>query len=292
MNAGQLTPVALPPLPDEDACGHAERVNRLNATPRDHRWIARSRPANRLTSTLLDWLTQACEIDSVSYLCNHTWLPFSVYTRGSASCIQTGIEKTYIHLYAFQDGWGQTKWCTRCAKEDQDTLGFSYWRRSHQLEGNLECPAHGTTLMVCETVDLNAHFPHETAERSRPLRIRRKGRDFLERYQTIASHMLLGPRRAVLDVWTALGARNVDIGPCLLRVDARQFYIPERTARSLMSDDWIREVESMYARRPQERQQDVVLSGAKALAAALAFRFSNVQDALVCLGTPSKSHPR
>lgn len=46
--------------------------------------------------------------------------------------------------------------CERCVSEDLSFIGYSYWRRSHQIHGVNFCIKHGTPLMMAE--DENAHY--------------------------------------------------------------------------------------------------------------------------------------
>lgn len=51
--------------------------------------------------------------------------------------------------------------CENCISEDRNYIGYSYWRRSHQIHGIDFCSKHGTPLMMA--VDENAHYqtPHK-----------------------------------------------------------------------------------------------------------------------------------
>jgi hypothetical protein len=46
--------------------------------------------------------------------------------------------------------------CESCISEDLSYLGYSYWRRSHQIHGVDFCSKHGTQLMVA--IDENSHY--------------------------------------------------------------------------------------------------------------------------------------
>jgi hypothetical protein len=51
--------------------------------------------------------------------------------------------------------------CESCISEDRNYIGYSYWRRSHQIHGVDFCSKHGTPLMMA--IDENAHYlsPHK-----------------------------------------------------------------------------------------------------------------------------------
>ncbi|MBE0547869.1 MAG: TniQ family protein [Rubrivivax sp.] len=55
----------------------------------------------------------------------------------------------------------QTWLCPRCAEDDLNHLPFSYWRRSHQLPGQLFCRDHGHELQFVPRSNHLVHLPHE-----------------------------------------------------------------------------------------------------------------------------------
>jgi len=51
--------------------------------------------------------------------------------------------------------------CPRCVEDDLARLPFSYWRRSHQLPGQLFCRDHGHELHFAPRSNHLVHLPHE-----------------------------------------------------------------------------------------------------------------------------------
>lgn len=58
--------------------------------------------------------------------------------------------------------------CPRCVEDDLAQLPFSYWRRSHQLPGQLFCRDHGHELHFVPRSNHLVHLPHEHLGASTP----------------------------------------------------------------------------------------------------------------------------
>lgn len=58
--------------------------------------------------------------------------------------------------------------CPRCVDDDLAHLPFSYWRRSHQLPGQLFCRDHGHELHFVPRSNHLVHLPHEHLGASTP----------------------------------------------------------------------------------------------------------------------------
>lgn len=58
--------------------------------------------------------------------------------------------------------------CPRCVEDDLAQLPFSYWRRSHQLPGQLFCRDHGHELHFVPRSNHLVHLPHEHLGASSP----------------------------------------------------------------------------------------------------------------------------
>lgn len=67
----------------------------------------------------------------------------------------SGKQRPHLSNY----GSNCVRYCPTCAEIDIRTLGFSYWRRSHQLPGVTVCHIHETPLTV-STVPSREHFGH------------------------------------------------------------------------------------------------------------------------------------
>lgn len=61
----------------------------------------------------------------------------------------------------FKLGEKYPRYCWQCAQEDLSALGFSYWRRIHQLPGMLWCSKHGSLLSSSSRREAFDQCPHE-----------------------------------------------------------------------------------------------------------------------------------
>lgn len=138
-----------PPLPDEWASGHLGRVaiwaefgSRSEAVAAIRKSVASGTDAES-DPGICDALSRVAGMSLDHYLLAHTFVPFACFDRpvlqsGSQSCLSV-LPKL---LDSVQPLRGAAFACPACIQDDERTLGYSYWRRQHQLPGHRICHRH------------------------------------------------------------------------------------------------------------------------------------------------------
>lgn len=100
-------------------------------------------------TSLISMLAQLYEFDIEYFVNNHTLIPITKYVEVRRSA-DNEIDDRSLRILGGKTlkHWGC--FCEECAKEDIKYLGFSFWRRSHQMPGVDWCLKHQTPL--CETL--------------------------------------------------------------------------------------------------------------------------------------------
>lgn len=141
-------------LPDEHSKGYIGRINRLNGN------IPLSRLQNSLANMLnikdgnsgryniLDVLALVSQVGHKRFVNDHTLIPFLKIVSSESDHSENGTTNSYnqLNYSAFVLPYNQAKFCLDCITEDRLTIGFSYWRRSHQLPGIVFCFTHKSVL--------------------------------------------------------------------------------------------------------------------------------------------------
>lgn len=142
------------PMPEELALGYFRRLQAINGylKPTDAINVLRSRCIERgdrriLTSFTAN-LAHAIGMSLPDFCQKHTLIPFKrAIAKHLAQCAH-GTQKNPIK--AGEGGVlieGAIYCCPRCAEEDFQYHGFSYFRRIHQLPGITFCPRHKVALV-------------------------------------------------------------------------------------------------------------------------------------------------
>lgn len=104
-------------------------------------------------------------------IANHTILPFYQFFRSEADSKQSVRiavgEGSWIHLLGFIACRGQglmaehpfPAYCQSCIESDLERLGYSYWRRTHQLPSVRFCPWHRLPLQLACGMFYRHHRP-------------------------------------------------------------------------------------------------------------------------------------
>lgn len=71
--------------------------------------------------------------------------------------------EAYQRNEPFRIGNKHLKYCTECAAKDLSSLGYSYWRCSHQIPGVLWCSEHDNLLSI-HNKTINLKSPHQLSE--------------------------------------------------------------------------------------------------------------------------------
>jgi hypothetical protein len=149
------------PMPDELGLAHAGRIvywNGLSGFSELRRrtlGTARRNPkASQFTQQFIDTANRL-SIDPEQYLIRHSMLPFHLAypARHEESHTYQPLTDTWLKPV---DGLisQAAHFCRHCVEEDIKILGFSYWKRAHQLPGVDVCFRHGNPLH--RTLDANA----------------------------------------------------------------------------------------------------------------------------------------
>lgn len=141
-------------LPDELLVGYLGRVVRLNTgtCPRDLttavRVLKQISSSDGAHSCDRDALAHgASELVSVTGL-RVSWVYQAHTMQPLLEPFTESIPEEILNIQA--EGWWSScsgsSICRDCVNEDLEFHGFSFWRRSHQVQGRCTCPKHGTLL--------------------------------------------------------------------------------------------------------------------------------------------------
>ncbi|RJG05263.1 hypothetical protein D3870_03840 [Noviherbaspirillum cavernae] len=92
----------------------------------------------------------------------------------------------------FKLGGKHPRYCWQCAQEDLSSMGFSYWRREHQLPGALWCMEHHSLLSTVPRRDAFDQCPHEITDaviEQRAQEFHPEQTAFLKRYAYIVNEI-------------------------------------------------------------------------------------------------------
>ena len=154
------------PLPDELDRGYLGRVMRLNIVRAEREALAimvRSfgllhLPRHERSS--LEPLSAIAELDVQTFVLNHSMIPYRRSITSHVPEIQHGSLTRRTLLYGGMVGAKEGAYfCSDCVARDLSKHGFSYWRRIHQLPGQLWCPNHLTPLNYVDDSDAFLRTP-------------------------------------------------------------------------------------------------------------------------------------
>lgn len=162
------------PLPDEILNGWRGRVASLNLLPTAHavKYFLRRATSPNLhhypdSQSFLRNAATALSMSPIDLAARHTLIPFLDATVPIAVAVERSSanqDNTYRQGFLFRVHGKRAAYCPRCVADDVDAFGFSYWRRSHQLPGAIQCPHHATPLFGAMTVDAFEQCPHMLTE--------------------------------------------------------------------------------------------------------------------------------
>ncbi|UCU98608.1 TniQ family protein [Acidovorax radicis] len=155
------------PLPEELDRGYLGRIMRVNGYKHlkemtDSMAAHLGHPgASRRELTVHALLSQMAGMSEVQFAQRHTTLPLR---RGITSYhpeVAHGSEGegTALNYTAMQKTYHAAYFCKDCVTADVHFHGVSYWRRDHQIPGQLWCPKHRTPLSFVSTGDPLLHSP-------------------------------------------------------------------------------------------------------------------------------------
>lgn len=145
--------VAAAPLPDEFIAGHIGRLAQLNGSSSLEHFILRLTargPEESISFSPLQIFQRAAKLsglDENAYLARHTLCPLEHLCAPTEDRAKSYTQESHLRqrtrLLRLHQPAGL---CTTCVEEDIAVHGFSYWRRTHQIQGIDWCPAHRQPL--------------------------------------------------------------------------------------------------------------------------------------------------
>lgn len=161
--------VRLAILPDELALSYRGRLARVNgwstaalAAKKLSSWVStQTSPDGKLSG--VEVLAYVAGMDVTSFVRNHTMLPFQRAVVSSLEGVPHGCadRRSLLEKRAYCATRQHLYFCRACVKDDMDSRGTPYWRRSHQLPGMLWCPTHETSLTSVESTLDHLQIPHD-----------------------------------------------------------------------------------------------------------------------------------
>ncbi len=153
-------------MPDEFFMGYLGRLTLINAlgnTSNTNKilsaWVKQSRPEANVIPTAYS-LAKLLGIDVEKFTREHTLAPIKrtikseVDQRNADASARQNLNLQGMLILTSKKIKKSACFCASCIKEDLDYLGFTFWRRSHQLPGIDWCPKHNVAL--CEVIEDNA----------------------------------------------------------------------------------------------------------------------------------------
>lgn len=159
--------IVVSPMPQEIAVAHAGRMALLNGYESQvaKRFAARSEQVSEGAGglPLISQLALLCGMGITDYARQHSMLPVLRVAMNSAPCLH-GRDASLTRLVGARLHIANAQLCPECVREDLSHWHFSWFRRTHNLEGIETCPVHGVGLH--RVIDCNpwTKLPHHWLE--------------------------------------------------------------------------------------------------------------------------------
>lgn len=152
------TLIRLLPMPEELDRGYLGRIMRINGLKDERDAIYRIRSMLALEKPPKEWRRCMDELRLMAGMSEHNFVQLHTTTP---LCSAFSSRNTYLFYESSDDSpeaWSSfissavgsnrsyVYFCRDCINEDEAFHGFSYWRRDHQIPGQLWCPKHRTAL--------------------------------------------------------------------------------------------------------------------------------------------------
>ena len=145
-----MTPPIVQPMPDEPAAAHAGRLALfmgIGSQAEFEQWLrsaAHSLPAATSQTSRLEQLAAAVGMDSLSYAQQHSMLGVLRVAAQSKKLAAHGAiaGSNFSRRLGMLTQKPQSHICPKCVEEDLEHWHFSWFRRSHQLQGVDACLLH------------------------------------------------------------------------------------------------------------------------------------------------------
>jgi hypothetical protein len=110
---------------------------------------------------MIDALATVSCLDTGSYAQAHTFLPYWIFYKGRSATEhgnQWSAQSRSLNGLATPNRAGS--FCPQCAEGDVKQMGWSYWRRTHQIPGAVWCTRHDTPLAATTEQSFYSQLPH------------------------------------------------------------------------------------------------------------------------------------
>lgn len=146
------------PLPDEIARGYLGRIGQHNGLFDEARIgimlrrFVGSEAVSRREHAALELLASVAQIDLSVFLQQHTLLPYrKIIATHRGQDVQSWSNRSLLWTQGMKAMRTAAYFCPECVGEDIDFHGQSYWRRQHQLPGQLLCAKHSRGLRYVDS---------------------------------------------------------------------------------------------------------------------------------------------
>src|SRR5450830_176099 len=156
--------------------------------------------------------------DVSTYFADHSLVYFNhpAPKDDPATFLNVISEKALVRRSGLSQDIGGAKFCWLCRDDDQNTIGYAYWRRNHQIPGVERCMTHGVLL---ERVELQDAFESSPSWKGISLETQYNSSIDYSRYPALGRYERLAiifsqlpSRHNSAVVHSAFHARAADIG--------------------------------------------------------------------------------
>jgi TniQ len=247
-------------LPAEFSTGHVGRLIRLNAgRSRIGKLLSGlqckgdvSMPGKFDRGNPIRAVAQMLDVDVSQYASTHTLLPFYSYAFRSECSQPDRWREGHYARFGFSSLNESAALCEECVIEDLDLLGFSIWRREHQLPGVRWCAAHNCALRFVAGRSKFLSSPASCLPSATPFDVPARMSDAdpaLLRYQEVATFMLrrgAPPSLSLMRDRLAARAKALELSLC--KKSAARRRLSDRVV-DLVPPAWLKEVLPWAANR-------------------------------------------
>lgn len=186
-------------LPDEMDRGYLGRVKKWNghrdkkaALEAMREWLGEEiHPSQGEFGATIRMLSCVAGVALDQFVAHHTTLPWRRAITPHKTNVEHGcaLDKGILTISGMRLIRAGAVLCRDCVQEDQETLGFSYWRRSHQLPGRCLCEKHQTPLQMVRDEWAFLREPAYWVEHAKTDEIHRMGigHPFVAKFYAIAA---------------------------------------------------------------------------------------------------------
>lgn len=202
-----MNPARIEPMQDELAIAHAGRMALFlgsSSSQGFNLWLKRESGRSCGVSSNVPRLTQLAAIagmSSIDYARQHSMMGALRVAARPADMASYGAHEgvNFTKRLGMLTQKADAHLCPRCVEEDLDHPKFSWFRRTHQLQGIDWCPTHRTPLIKVRGSDPWALLPQHWMERGEVEVLKLGASDldpngFVNRFMEIACALLERPR--------------------------------------------------------------------------------------------------